>query len=554
MTGPEAFDYLVVGSGAAGCTLAYRLARAGERVLVIEHGPRDTHPLHRIPKGFFFTLANERYTSRYATEPIAGTETRETWTRGRVVGGTTTINGMMWARGSAADFDDLAAATGAAHWGWARVRDAYRAIEDHALGGSESRGAGGPLAISISRTEDEIADRVFTAAERIGWRHAEDLNDGDDERIGYTPSTVERGRRCSAAHAFLRPALRTGNVRLVSDTKVGRLLLRGNRVVGVQGTQGRTTVEFRARKEVVIACGAIESPLLLERSGVGRRDVLEPLGIEVRHAAPNVGERVIEHHSMGRVQVRLNRRLGATEQLNSRLKQGIQGARYLVTRQGPIATAGYDFAMHCKSDPRLGRPDLTGSVTPFALDPTAGKLKLASQSGMLVGMYQTRPETTSSIHSASADGSAPPVIRPRYFETETDARASGSNLRRIRELLAAGPLAEIIAEEELPSAAVPDAPASALAHGRRNGGTIFHAVGSCAMGPGDDDVVDDQLRVRGLDGVRVVDASVLPFHPSANPAAPIMAVAWIAADLITGTAATASDAVDQDRLPAARGE
>jgi choline dehydrogenase-like flavoprotein len=192
--------------------------------------------------------------------------------------------------------------------------------------------------------------------------------------------------------------------------------------------------------------------------------------------------------------------------------------------------------MHCKSEPELERPDLNGSVTPFALDPAAGKLKLAAHSGMLVGMYQTRPETTSSIHASSADPGASPIVTPRYFETETDARASGRNLRKMRELLAAGPLAEVIDCEEIPTTSVSDDPVIALEHGRRAGGTIHHAVGSCAAGPHDTDVVDPHLRVRGVEGLRVVDASVLPFHVSGNPAAPVMAVAWIAADLIAAAA------------------
>ncbi|MGW4335731.1 GMC family oxidoreductase [Rhodococcus koreensis] len=529
----DTFDYIIVGSGAAGSTLACRLAESGhDDILVVEHGVRDRNPLHRVPKGFFFTLNGDRYTYRYPTEPIPGTATAEVWTRGRVVGGSTTINGMMYSRGSTPDFEALAKHAGAAHWGWDTVLAAYRAMEDHDLGSSPTRGVGGRLGVSAGGPHDELTDRIFEAASTVGWEQVADVNDGVGERIGFTPSTVKNGRRISVASAFLRPALRTGRVRLATRTQIGRLLLRDGRAYGVEGMHRGSTVEFHARKEVIIACGTVETPLLLERSGIGRGGVLRKLGIDVVVESPNVGERVIEHHSPGRVQVRLNRRLGATEHLNSLFKQGAQGALYLARRRGPIATAGYDFTFHCKSEPGLERPDLTGSVTPFALDPSSGKMKLADHSGLLVGLYQTRPETRSSIHSSGRDASSPPVIAPRYFETETDTRATGLTLRRMREYLAARPLAEIIDFEEYPTSAVSDQPETTLAHARRSGGTIFHAVGSCAMGPRDDDVVDEQLRVRGIDRLRVVDASVLPFHVSGNPAAPVMAIGWIAANLI----------------------
>jgi choline dehydrogenase-like flavoprotein len=288
-----------------------------------------------------------------------------------------------------------------------------------------------------------------------------------------------------------------------------------------------------ARKEVILAGGTVESPLLLERSGIGAPELLRQLGIAVAVDSPRVGEGVVEHHSPGAVQVRFNRRLGATEELNTLMKQGLQGAKYLATRRGPIARAGYDFSFHCRSEPGLARPDLYGTVAPFAVDPTAKTLRLADHSGMIIGIYQTRPETKSSVHSASADPDVPPVLRPRYFETDTDARAASRALGLVRAFLSAPPLAELVDGEDFPTHEVSSDPVSALQHARRSGGTVYHGVGSCAMGADDDAVVDELLRVRGVQGLRVVDASVLPFQVSGNTAAPVMAVAWIAADLIT---------------------
>ncbi|MET7403762.1 GMC family oxidoreductase N-terminal domain-containing protein [Dactylosporangium sp. NPDC005572] len=529
----DEYDYIIVGSGAAGSTLAFRLAQSGRNsVLVLEAGPANGNPMRRIPKGFFFTLNGDRYTYHYVTQPISGTATTEVWTRGKVTGGSTTVNGMMYSRGRRADFEALRKYTKADHWGWDSVLATYRAMENHSLGASPTRGVGGRLAISADGPHDELADRIFAAASEMGWRRVDDLNDGDFERIGYTASTVYKGRRTSAATAFLAPALRGGKVHLAVRTRVARIIVANGRAVGVEASHRGSPKQYRARKEVILAAGTIESPALLERSGIGRGEVLRGLGVDVIIESPNVGERVIEQHGAATVQARLTQGLGATEKLNSWFKQGLGGALYLLTRRGPIATAGYDFTFQCKSEPSVARPDLVGSVTPFAIDPTATTVKLADHAGMLVGMYQIRPETRSTIHASSIDPDAPPVISPHYFETETDIRASGHILGRSRELLAKGPLAEVISGEDFPTEAVPSDPEAALEYGRQFGATIYHAVGSCAMGQANDDVVDAQLRVRGVEGLRVVDASVLPFQVSGNTAAPTMAIGWIAGGLI----------------------
>jgi choline dehydrogenase len=272
-------------------------------------------------------------------------------------------------------------------------------------------------------------------------------------------------------------------------------------------------------------------PLLLERSGIGRPDLLQRLGIKPLAASPNVGERVIEQH-MTLLQVRFNRRLGVAEELSTVLSQGFRPEAYQQSRSGVLASSGYDFTFHVKSEPDVPRPDLVGTAGAFTIDPGAGGFTPAAHSGMLFAMYQVRPETTSAVHSAGPGAGTPPVISPRYFETETDRRAASRILARVRKLLDAAPLAEIIAGEDFPATAVGSDPASALAYARQHGGTVFHGVGSCAMGPASDDVLDAELRVRGIDGLRVIDASALPFQVSASTAAPVMALAWLAADLL----------------------
>jgi choline dehydrogenase len=528
----DEYDYIIVGSGAGGSTLAYRLAEARlGTILVIENGPDDSDPMHHVPKGFFLTLNGDRYTYQYGTEKVPGTNKTETWLRGKVVGGSTTVNGMIYSRGGAPDFDAFAKHVRSEHWGWERVLAAYRAMEDHDLGESPMRGVGGRLGISADGPHDELANRVFAAGEAVGWRRVADINESDDERIGYTPSTVKNGRRTSAASAFLRPALRDGKVHLLTGTWVTKVLIRDGRAYGVQALRARIGAAFHARREVIVAAGTIESPLLLERSGIGRPDVLNRLGVDVVVESPHVGERVIEHR-MVIVQARLDRGLGITDSLGRLLAQGLPSADEHAGAGGLLATSGYDFTFHCKSDPSLERPDLVGAVAPYAIDPAAGRLKLADHAGMIMAMYQKRPGTTGSVHASGTGPEAPPVITARYLDTPTDVAVVSRILGKMRAYLAAVPLADVIAGEDFPTSAVPDDPETAVDYARRFGAEASHAVGSCAMGPEDDDVVDAHLRVRGVAGLRVVDASVLPMQVSGNTAAPVMAVAWLAGDLI----------------------
>jgi len=524
------YDYIVVGSGAAGSVIAGRLSEdPTARVLVLEHGPADRNPMHRVPKGFFFTsLRGGRYTYHYPAR-LAGPDGRtEVWTRGRVLGGSTTINGMMYTRGFAADFDGLVA-LGNPGWGWNEILPIYRAMEDHQLGASDTRGAGGPYRVSIPEG-DELASAIVASAERFGLQYVRDANDQELARIGYTPSSIDRGRRVSSASAFLRPALRRPNLTCRTGVRVTRAITDGHRVVGVQARQRGTSVVYRASKEVILCAGCIESPALLERSGIGNRAVLEAAGIPVLAESPNVGERMLEQRG-STMQVRLRQSLGSTERLNSLVKQGWEGAKYLITRSGPIARAGYDVVAQWRSSPKADRPDIQGLFIPMALDAREfNTVKLADHSGIMFLGFQLRPTTRSSVHIDVRDPMKP-VITARYLESEIDRKVTGAVLRDARAILSASPVADLVAEEEYPGAAVATAD-DAVDYALRSGAVTYHSVGSAAMGPADDDVVDCRLRVRGVDGLRVVDASVFPVHVSGNTAAPTMALAWRAADMI----------------------
>ncbi len=524
------YDYVVVGAGAAGCALASRLARQkGRKVALIEYGPRDLNPLLRIPKGFFFTLKGERYAYKYKTLPVSSTQEPESWARGKVLGGSTVVNGMMYLRGAKADFDALEAATSSL-WGWEKFLGAYRAIEDHSLGGSELRGSGGPVGISVLDPPEQIHRDIFAAGQAShGWSVVEDMNETDDERIGLTPSTIKDGVRVTSYRAFLRDG-GGGNVETHTGTRASRLLFDGNRVKGVRALRRGRTVDYSARSEVILCCGTIETPLLLERSGIGEPEVLSRAGVELKVASPNVGENVLEQR-MVIMQVKLNERAGVTERINSTPKQLIEGARYLLTRKGPVGTPAWDITCQFKSRPGLARPDIQGIFAPIALDASSADYKLAKHSGIIFFCYPMRPATPSSIHLGGPDAFDHPVISSRFLETQEECDATGSIVGAARELLFSSPLSAYRPEEEFPASDV-RTPDDAVEWSRRAGAGIYHAVGSAAMGPDESQVVDPELRVRGVEGLRVADISVLPFQVSGNTVAPAMALGWLAAEVV----------------------
>ncbi|MBW4722344.1 GMC family oxidoreductase [Saccharothrix obliqua] len=530
------FDYVIVGAGPAGCVLANRLSadRAVE-VLLIEAGGPDTNPLITMPGGFPALLSDPDTAWHYRTRPFGPARQVEHWVRGRTLGGSTSINGMIYNRGGGPDYDALAD-LGNPGWGWADMLPVFKEIEDNQLGVSDVRGEGGPLHVSTTDRTEPLLEDVLAAGVELGWERARDLNETDGERIGYAMATIRGGERVSAATAFLRPVLDRPNLTVVVDTTVDRVVVEGGRAVGVRGRRDGHAVEYRAAREVVLAAGSIATPRVLQLSGIGPAATLRAAGVEVVVESPNVGNRMREHR-MFRSQFRLTEDVGYNRLLGTEDGRRAAEEMYHADRRGPLAAPSFDIIGFFKTRPELSRPDAQFQVAPFSMRlPEPGKFPEVERApGMWCIAYALHPDSEGSVHITSADPDAPLAIDPNYYATESDRAAAVAVFRGVRRLFATEALSRWIDHEVVPGPEV-RTDREIVEHGMAEGLCGYHAIGTCAMGPRDDDVVDSRLRVRGLAGLRVVDASVLPTMLSGNPTGPVTALAWRAADLIAAEA------------------
>jgi choline dehydrogenase len=523
------FDYVIVGAGPAGCVLANRLsADPANRVLLLEAGGKDDYVWIHIPVGYLYCMGNPRTDWCFSTEAEAGLNGRQlAYPRGRVLGGCSSINGMIYMRGQARDYDQWRQ-LGNAGWAWDDVLPYFKRSEDFAHGADAVHGAGGELRIEEPRISWEILDAFREAAAQCGIPKTDDFNRGNNEGCGYFQVTQRKGLRWSAARAFLRPVMRRPNLTVLTHAQTSAVRMAGRRAVGVELWLEGEPAYAEAAGEVILAAGAVNSPHLLELSGIGQAELLLRHGIKVQHPLPGVGDNLQDH-----LQLRLAYKVRGVKTLNERAnrlfgKLGI-ALEYALFRRGPMTMAPSQLGAFAKSDPSRETPDLEYHVQPLTLDRFGEPLH--SFPAFTASVCHLRPTSRGSIHLQSADPRRQPAIQPNYLSTDEDRRVAVDAIRLTRRICAAPALAHFSPEEFKPGPAARSDAELARAAGDI-GTTIFHPIGTCRMGRDSLAVVDERLRVHGIGALRVVDASVMPTITSGNTHAPTIMIAEKAAVMI----------------------
>jgi choline dehydrogenase len=532
-------DFVIVGAGSAGCVLAARLSEdPATRVVLLEAGGEDRNMWIHIPLGFGKTFADPRVNWCYETEPDPGAGGRRIfWPRGKVLGGSSSINGMVYIRGQHEDFDHWRQ-LGNAGWSAADVLPYFKRAEHQTRLEDDFHSTGGPLCVSDVTEGHPICEAFIKACNDAGYPRNDDFNGAQQDGVGYHQTTTRKGRRCSTAVGYLHPAMKRPNLQVITRAHTERVLFEGKRAVGVAFRQDGQTRTARAKREVVLCGGAIGSPQILMLSGVGPQEHLTELGIPVVHHLPGVGQNLQDHYSAA-IKLKCTQPLTVNDVMQSKLRMVKTGLEYFLFRKGPLTVITAEVALFAKTRPELATPDVKFSIATFSADrPQDG---LHPWSGFTLLVYQLRPESRGEIRLKSARAEDAPAMRPNYLATETDRRTIVDGLKMGRTLLASPPMQPFIASEYLPGPAV-QADEQWLDYARNNGGTVFHPTSTCKMGGDPMAVVDAELRVHGLEGLRVVDASVMPAVISGNTNAGAIMIGEKAADMLRNRAPLAAAA------------
>jgi len=532
----DTFDYVIVGAGPAGCVMANRLSEdPAVSVALIEAGLENRSYLIDMPKGYGKLLFGSRFVDYYPLVPDQNGQ-RQFWVRGRTLGGSTSVNGMAYSRGQPEDYDQWEA-LGAKGWNWRVMKEAFRAIEDHELGASDTRGSGGPLHVIVNKFRYEPNEALLEAASSIGLPIKEDVNVEDQTGIGRQTHMIRNGKRMSAADAFLTSARRRPNLTVFTKTNATRIQFEGSAATGVECIKDGAPITLRAAREVICCGGTLETPKLLMLSGVGPADHLNSLGIPLVADRAEVGSNMADHRGIA-IQFRLKKGQSINREFSGP-RLWWNAIKYFLTRDGVMSYGSHEIMGFAQTLPQSKTADTQMFISPFSRVQGASKPAFEAFPGMQCLIYPTRPTSRGTVRLASSDPKAFPLISPSLLATDYDRAVTIAMVHYVRRLFGTEPIRSYLDHETFPGAGV-QSDDEILNAVRTKGTWGNHTCGTARMGSDDDSVVDPECRVRGVERLRVIDASIFPSIVSANTTAPVLATAWHAADLMLGRTKTPS--------------